>query len=277
VGGLARALAARALTTADDPLRIARVNAEDSRRLVRRRAVNALADMRRAMWSARRGERTLDQLGLLHGADKSSAGHDFTRIYEHYVGNWRHRPVTVLEIGVWRGASVRMWRDYFPQGRVFGIDIDPQAAAQTGERIEIFIGDQADTDLLSRVVKRAGALDVVVDDGSHRVEQQLPTLRFLWPHVKPGGIYVVEDTHTSYLTSYGMGRGMPSSTIAALTAHVDDLHGEWHQEGVACNDLDFVHFYAGTCVLGKRAAATHSQLAYRINAAAARRSGAWTG
>jgi hypothetical protein len=227
--------------------------------------------------SARRGKRTLDELGLWYGADKSSAGHSFAWIYERYVAEWRKRRVTLLEIGVWRGASLRMWRDYFPRGRIFGIDVDPGAAAHAGDRIEVFIGDQTDPELLRRLVARTGPLDVVVDDGGHRVEQQMPSLAFLWPHLKPGGIYIIEDTHTSYLESYGMGWRRPGSTISELTGCVDDLHRDWHEESATYPDIDFVHFYSGACVLGKRAAVRRNAFVQRLNAAAARRSGAWTG
>jgi len=229
------------------------------------------------MWTAHRGERSLDELGLRHGADKSSAGHDFAAIYERYVAEWRRRRVTVLEIGVWRGASLRMWRDYFPGGRIFGIDHQPSAAEQRGQRIEVFIGDQADEAFLAEVVESTGLLDIVVDDGGHRVEQQVPTLSFLWPHLKPGGIYVVEDTHTSYLQSYGMGWRWPGTTIANLTGYVDDLHQAWHHQPVTFADLESIHFYRGTCVLKKLAPARRRSLGTRIDAAAARRTGAWTG
>jgi hypothetical protein len=243
----------------------------------RRRAIGILADARRAFWAARRGERTLDQLGLWYGADKSSAGHGFTKIYERYLADRRRSAVTVLEIGVWRGASLRMWRDYFPRGRIFGIDISPVTAAQAGDRVEVFVGDQSDSELLARVVEKTGPLDLVIDDGAHRVEQQVPTLAFLWPHVKPGGLYVVEDTHTSYLESYGMGWRQPGTTIAHLTGYVDDLHRGWHEHAASCPDLAFVHFYAGTCVLGKAEPTNRAPVLARLDAVAARRSGAWTG
>lgn len=229
------------------------------------------------MWAARLTRPTLDQLGLLHGADKSSAGHGFASIYERYLQGRRDSRVTVLEIGVWRGASLRMWRDYFPLGRIFGIDLNPSAASQAGPRIAIFIGDQTDEQLLGRVVECTGPLDVVIDDGGHRVEQQMPTLAFLWAHLKPGGIYIVEDTHTSYLESYGMGWRRSGTTISELTGYVDDLHRDWHHEETTHADLDFVHFYSGTCVLGKASPTTRGPLVRRLDAVAARRAGAWTG
>jgi hypothetical protein len=243
----------------------------------RQRAVDVVVQARRAWWAAQRGDRSLDELGLRHGADKSSAAHDFARVYERYVAGWRQREVTLLEIGVWRGASLRMWRDYFPRARVFGVDVNPLAASQAGERIEIFIGGQSDEDFLSSVVAKTGPLDLIVDDGSHLVEHQMPTLSFLWPHLRPGGIYVVEDTHTSYLESYGMGCRAPDSTIARLTGYVDDLHKGWHSTPATFEDLDFVHFYPGTCVLQKEEPTRTRPIVQRLNAAAARRSGAWTG
>jgi len=169
-----------------------------------------------------------------------------------------------------------MWRDYFPRGRIFGVDISPEATQQTGERIQIFTGSQADSDVLARVIAASGPLDLVVDDGSHRVEDQLPSLTYLWPHVKPGGFYIVEDTHTSYLESYGMGWRKTGSTIAELTGYVDDLHRAWHDQQVTFRDLESVHFYPGTCVLRKASGRETSELRRRIDAAAARQAGAWT-
>lgn len=243
----------------------------------RTRAIRLLARARYAARGLAPGRRSLDELGLHHGADKSTAGHGFTRVYERYVADRRDEPVALLEIGVWRGASLRMWRDYFPRGRIVGLDVNPDAAREAGERIEVVVGDQADTELLARIVEGAGPFDVVIDDGSHRIEHQRPTLEFLWPHVKPGGVYVVEDTHTSYLEQYGMGWRRPGTTIELLTGVVDDLHRDWHEHPPSLPDVAFVHFYPGTCVVGKEDPPGRETLLERLDASAARRSGAWTG
>ena len=80
-----------------------------------------------------------------------------------------------------------MWRDYFPKGRIFGVDVSPAAAAQAGERIEVFVGDQTDDRLWATVLGASGTPDVILDDGGHRAEQQLGTLALLWPSLRPAG------------------------------------------------------------------------------------------
>jgi cephalosporin hydroxylase len=244
---------------------------------LRRAAVDLVARGRRATWAVGSGEKTLDELALWHGADKSSAGHDFAALYERYLVQRRHAPLTLLEIGVWRGASLRTWRDYFPRGRIVGIDVQEHALAQSGERIEVFVGDQQDPAFLASVLEHVGPLDVVVDDGGHLPELQFASLHCLWPSLKPGGLYIVEDTQTSYREDYGMGWRRAGSTIEVLKSLVDDVNARFHGEPTVLEGLDFLHFHAATCVIGKRSVVPRSSLLSRIDAAAARASGAWTG
>ena len=253
------------------------MSARDHLVLLRRWTISSIATGRRALWAVRPGERSLDDLALWYGADKCSAGHGFAKIYESHVAPLRNQSVTLIEIGVFRGASLRMWRDYFPRGRIFGVDILPDAIEARAERIEVFVGDQSDPALLGELLAVSGSPDIVVDDGAHRVDLQLASLAFLWPHLKPGGLYVIEDTHTSYLEGYGMGWRQPGSTIEELKNFVDDLHRGWHEEPVVFDDLECVHFYRGTCVLRKSVAKSQGERRRRLNAAAASRTGHWAG
>lgn len=136
---------------------------------------------------------TLDELALKHGTDKSSRGANYTPIYERYLRDWRSSLITMLEIGVFDGASLRMWRDYFPQGRIWGLDVNPGCVVHEGERITVITGEQADPDALDRCAPGED-FDLVVDDGGHYPDDQLAALMALWPRVKPGCLYVIEDT-----------------------------------------------------------------------------------
>lgn len=191
----------------------------------------------------------LDKLARRFGTDKSSEAHGFTEIYESLLSAWRDRPVTVLEIGVYRGASLRMWRDYFPLGRIVGIDKDPDASDHAGGRIDVRIGHQADAGFLEDVATADGPFDLIVDDGSHLAKGQKTSLRCLWPHLKPGGVYAVEDIHTSYLENFGGGWRRPQTTVEFLKDVIDDVHQPLHGRQVTLEDMESIHFYYELCVI----------------------------
>jgi hypothetical protein len=203
--------------------------------------------------------KTLDELALEHGTDKSSEFHGFSRFYEFHLGPLREQPLTVLEIGVLEGASARMWRDYFPAAKILAIDFLESALEHEDERITIFIGDQTDRSFLDRVVAAAGPFDVVIDDGGHQHDEQLTSLFHLWPHVKPGGLYAIEDVHTSYMGRWGGRLGKPGTTMEELKKIVDDVNFHWHQQPTVLGEVESVHFYPELCVLTKRSAASRQR------------------
>ncbi|MCP9488906.1 MAG: class I SAM-dependent methyltransferase [Solirubrobacteraceae bacterium MAG38_C4-C5] len=200
------------------------------------------------------GKATLDSLARRHGTDKAGGRHGFAEIYERHLQPWRDRPVHLLEIGVKDGASLRMWRDYFPNGQILGIDRTPSSARHAEPpNVQVFVGSQDDHRVLGRVVDEAGPLDIVIDDGSHRYPHQRASLLYLWPHLADGGVYIMEDLHTSYSARYGMGFRQRESTIEFLKDLVDDLHVHLHKQAVTVGDVEAIAFYRGTCVLTKRA------------------------
>ena len=135
---------------------------------------------------------SLDSLGLGR-TDKSSEGHDYLWFYELFLGPRRQDKLVLLEMGIGGGGSLKMWRDYFPNSLVVGFDIDPEKALDYGERIKVFIGDQANRSHLQYLVEKYGPFDVVNDDAGHDPAAQLFAYKFLLPHLKPGGIYFLED------------------------------------------------------------------------------------
>jgi 8-demethyl-8-alpha-L-rhamnosyltetracenomycin-C 2'-O-methyltransferase len=134
----------------------------------------------------------MDELTALaerYGTDKWG-WHRYTPVYDELLAPLRPHALRVLELGVYQGASLQMWRDYFPQARVVGIDVDPPDVS-LGERIEVLRGDLGNfRDYLPLVDQE---YDLVVDDASHAPEQQMLSLSLLWPRVKRGGFYCIED------------------------------------------------------------------------------------
>ncbi|MGG5889218.1 class I SAM-dependent methyltransferase [Falsiroseomonas sp. HC035] len=163
---------------------------------------------------------TLDAIGIRHGTDKSSRNHGYLPIYDRELSAIRAQPVTLLEIGVFGGSSLRMWQEYFPQGRILGVDRDSSALAHAGDRTQVLLADQSDPEGLRKVVAPHGPFDVVIDDGSHIWAHQIASLRSLLALVRPGGCYILEDLHTSYGRWAPKYRGEGGETGAAFALRV---------------------------------------------------------
>ena len=144
--------------------------------------------------------KTLNEIGLDHKTDKSTMTHCYLDTYEKYLEAWRDKAITLLEIGVAAGNSLRMWREYFPKAYVYGIDNNPDCAGY-GEGI--FIGNQIDTVFLDSVLNKIGTPNIIIDDGGHVGTDMIFTFRHLFPKVAIGGFYVIEDTHCLYNEHYG--------------------------------------------------------------------------
>ena len=168
---------------------------------------------------------TLDELAILHGTDKGSgwahglSPKGYTGAYEQLLGGKRKRALRVLEIGVGHGGSLRMWAAYLPKGRVIGLDLRARALEHADPpRIEVVIGDQADPEVLAALAGR-GPFDVIVDDGCHRTPAQRASFEALWPALKPGGWYAVEDLHAapdSIPWLEALGAEFPTPRLAVL-------------------------------------------------------------
>lgn len=168
--------------------------------LERRRILRRTIDEPDRVCFERRAGAPLLDLMLKHQTDK--ALHRFDLAYALMFGEDRRSRVTnVLELGIKKGASLRVWEEYFPNARIFGVDLNPKftqppkLTAQYSARTRIFLGSQTDERVLAEVCGIAGRFDLVIDDASHRSDDQVASLRYLWPFVKDDGVYAIEDTH----------------------------------------------------------------------------------
>jgi demethylmacrocin O-methyltransferase len=152
--------------------------------------------------------RDLTKLAIIYDTDKYGI-HHYTPHYQKYFRKYKYKKIRLLEIGVGGyespdkgGNSLRMWKRYFPFGRIFSIDIYDKSP-QEQKRIKIFKGSQVDQEFLSYILKDIGEIDIIIDDGSHINHHVIESFQFLFPKLKKGGIYVVEDTQTSYWERFG--------------------------------------------------------------------------
>jgi cephalosporin hydroxylase len=151
-------------------------------------------------------------------------------IYAKLLRDWQGRDVRFLEIGVFKGGSIRMWRDFFgKESSLTFLDIDPACKAHQIEGTTVEIGDQTDRAFLARIAKEYGPFDIIIDDGGHKMDQQSTSFRALWPYLNDGGLYVVEDTHTSYWPGFGSGYQRKGSFIELAKNLVDRFHS-WYTD-----------------------------------------------
>jgi hypothetical protein len=120
----------------------------------------------------------------------------YFEIYHRHFSKFIGREVHVVEVGVYSGGSLDMWKEYFgPDCRVYGVDIEPACKAYEDDRTQILIGDQADPKFWQRFREQVRSVDILVDDGGHLPEQQIVTLEEMLPHLRHGGVYLCEDIH----------------------------------------------------------------------------------
>lgn len=206
--------------------------------------------------------RRFPDLGDLAGIYSGMTGpvvhkwHHYLPIYERYFAAWRGRPVRLLEIGVSRGGSLRMWRQYFgPQAVIYGIDVDRACLAFDGLDGQVRIGSQDDAAFLAGVVAEMGGVDIVLDDGSHRMGHIEASLDILFPMLAPSGLYMIEDLHTAYWPRWGGGLEAPANFFNSVRGLIDDLH-HWYHEGAprrpALRDMvTGIHVHDSIVVLDK--------------------------
>jgi hypothetical protein len=139
----------------------------------------------------------LTKLGEIYGTDKVDATHTrnglaYTDVYERYLRSWRRERFTLLELGVYRGNSLRMWNAFFPRATVVGLDLE-QLAADRAPEFEVAVGSQSDPVVLESILRRHTDLRLVVDDASHITSLTIASFRYLFPRLPRGGIYIMED------------------------------------------------------------------------------------
>lgn len=158
------------------------------------------------------------------GRKHTLAGKNYTATYGQFFAELRDKPIRFLEIGIDRGASIPVWEDFFSNAHLAAIDIKPECAKYGTARTTVHVGSQTDPTFLRRVHDQSGPFDVVIDDGGHTMEQNQVSLVTLWPLLKRGGLYVIEDLHSSYRKEFGGSYLGPETTVEKLKNLIDSFH-----------------------------------------------------
>jgi hypothetical protein len=193
--------------------------------------------------------------------------HHYIPLYDRYFARYRGTPVKFLEIGVSKGGSLQMWRRYFGEEAViFGIDIAKECEAFDGLSGQVRIGSQTDADFLAGVVEEMGGVDVVLDDGSHKMSHIAKSLTLLYPRLTLGGTYMIEDLHAAYWKGFEGGYDAEANFFNVIRRILDDMHERYHHKGLHLPQMEGavsgVHVHDSLAVIEKDAIhpPTHSKV-----------------
>lgn len=186
--------------------------------------------------------------------------HQYLPVYERYLGRWRGQSFSMMEFGVSQGGSLQLWREYFgPDARLWGVDINPncQQFEDIDSNVLVRIGDQEDRQFLRSLASEVRELDVVIDDGGHTMQQQINTFQEIFPILRNGGIYIIEDLHTSYWKRWGGGYRKSGTFIEFSKSLIDQLNA-WHSREPSKFSVDnwtksirSLHYYDSMLVVEK--------------------------
>jgi tetratricopeptide (TPR) repeat protein len=186
--------------------------------------------------------KTLEELYSQHTGKVSDKWSSYLFVYDQILKSYRNMNVKLLEIGVQNGGSLEIWSKYFANAKlIVGCDINPKCAKLNYEnsRIHVLVGDANSDEVKSNVIELSETFDIILDDGSHDSSDIIKTFAKYFPLLEYGGIYIVEDLHTSYWKEYEGGLFYPFSFVTFFKYIVDIINYEhW---GIAKKQTDLLN------------------------------------
>lgn len=202
--------------------------------------------------------------------ERSHKWRHYFEIYDRYLSKFRAQKCTYLEIGIEHGGTLDIMRKYLgAQTRIIGVDIDASCKALDSHGYEIHIGDQGNKEFVDSLGRNSGPFDIIIDDGGHTPDQQITSFYALFPYLKEGGVYLVEDMHANLWASHQKSRyGLTFFDVAKGLAdkltymHLDPRSFEVFRgadapdtttiDNFATTDIYGIHFYDSVIVFEKR-------------------------
>ena len=150
---------------------------------------------------------------------------NYFEIYQNLFKKFLNKKIILVEVGIGNGGSLFMWRNFFGKhAKIIGIELNPEAKKLEKKGFKIFNGDQSNPDFWKNFYKKIGKIDILIDDGGHTNLQQITTLMESINHIKPGGIIVIEDTHTSFMKNKGFKNPSKYSFINFTSTLIEVIH-----------------------------------------------------
>lgn len=215
----------------------------------------------------------LQTIGFKNGTDKSGANHG-THIfnnkslldnYTRYFEPLRLLPINILELGILDGSSLRTWEEYFPNAKIAALDIDPTRSVHASNRSKVYIGSQDDKMIIDQINQDfPDGFDIILDDASHINELTIASFNLLFDHVKPGAMYIIEDTCCAYgfdefpnftndvNTWPGMKYNRPDVKFNNRRSQFDEFISlKLRDLDMKTGDIYAMHFYSETLIIEK--------------------------
>jgi hypothetical protein len=172
-------------------------------------------------------------------------------IYDKLLTKYVGQEITLVEIGILDGGSLFMWREFFGKHvRIIGVELNPEAIKWREHGFEIHIGDQSDPSFWGSFFQQVGDIDVLLDDGGHRNDQQIVTVKSSLPHIRDGGIILVEDTQTSFVKFESFQK---FSFVSFLKGKIRSLYSRSEEVRVESDlfskSVHSIEFFTGVCAL----------------------------
>lgn len=210
--------------------------------------------------------RELNEIGKSYGTDKSNDYHNYLNKYEFFIRKWENEPITVLELGVFKGGSIKTWESYFKKAIIYGVDIDEKCKCYENDRCKILIQDLSSEKTLAKLTELHP--QIIIDDASHIWSHQIKAIFQLFPKLAHGGVFIMEDLVTSFSTGRALEyRDSCVSTYEFLSAIAEVVaSGEYlettnqkkeiyllrEEIEMIAQQVELISFIKGSCILIKK-------------------------
>lgn len=209
----------------------------------------------------------LNEYGKIYNTDKINEYHTFScksylDVYSMYLSPLKDIPISMLEIGIRDGSSLRTFRDFFKKGKILGLDINPETAFKE-DRIVTYIGSQNSPEIISKIFNENPVINVVLDDGSHVNELTIASFELIFSRLQKGGYYIIEDLACTYLEDDlekgiqeggwpGMSLNDSSVKMVNRRSDMNDFFLKMIKDmDYRKGEIEYIHFWSQLCVIKK--------------------------
>lgn len=214
----------------------------------------------------------MDNIALSSGTDKSSSFHNYTKVYSQLFKDCKNEAIKFLEIGIYKGNSVKFWENYFSKADLHFIDVTNLNIQYYSNRSKYHFIDQSNVSELQKFALNEGPFDIILDDGGHTMTQQISSFLALFGHLKSGGLYIIEDLNTSYWKAYGGSGNIEKANEGTAIGFLKDMVDHLNYAGAysTCADsnklpediksqlnalrvlVESIRFYSCVCIIERK-------------------------